>query len=163
MLLIQVPGGATIRSLARVAQSAKNDASNAMRRNQLASNVKINASLNAGINEKLLPFSHEAIVAKVAADADLAPFQSFGHSGFVAGIGFENGDVRVRTELCGNLGGITDDTVNFHSWILGHEVRGDELAQTRMIGQYAIQESGSLSHAETVCMLLNFEFCSLDF
>jgi len=35
MLLIQVPG-ATSRSLARVAQSAKNDASNAMRQNQLA-------------------------------------------------------------------------------------------------------------------------------
>jgi len=122
----------------------------------VASNVTMNASLNAGINEKLLPFSHEAIVAEVAADADLATFQSFGHSGFVAGIGFENCDVRVHTELCGNLGGITDDTVDLHSWILGHEVRGDELAQTRMIGQYVIQESISIIHAEIVCMLLSF-------
>jgi hypothetical protein len=65
--------------------------------------VTINASLNAGINEKLLPFSHEAVVTKVAADADLATFQSFGYSGFVAGIGFENGDVRVCTELYGKL------------------------------------------------------------
>ena len=28
-----------------------------------------------------LPFSHEAVVAELDADADLATFQSFGHSG----------------------------------------------------------------------------------
>ena len=63
----------------------------------------MNTSLNTGIDEKLPPFSHEAVVAELAADADadLATFQSFGHSGFVAGIGFENGDAGVRTELCG--------------------------------------------------------------
>ena len=69
----------------------------------------------------------------------------------------------VRTELCGNFGGITDDTVDLHSWIIGHEVRGDELAQTRMIDQYVIHKSISISHGQTIRMLLSFEFCSLDF
>jgi hypothetical protein len=122
----------------------------------VASNVTRHASLNAGINENLLPFSHEAVVAEVAADADLATFQSFRHRGFVAGIGFENGNVRVRTELCRNLGGIADDTVDLNSWILVHEVRGDELAQTRTIGLYVVQESISIIHADIICMLLSF-------
>jgi hypothetical protein len=59
----------------------------------ITSNITINASLNASINKKLLPFSYKAIIAEVAADVDLATFQSFSNSGFVAGIGFKNSNI----------------------------------------------------------------------